>query len=247
MQVTGQSLINAALTELGILAQGEAPSFSDSTYGLNTLNAWWDGAQIDEGLIYSVSTLRYPLTASVGKYAIGIGAPAPFNATLPTRVVTAAMLSAAGGSNIRRVLKIVPQEVFFAHSDLGTSGQVSEEIYLDWGTDPATGLGNLYLYPVPVCALATQLELEEGVPFQQFTLAGNFFVPYGYQDAIQKILAWMMLPGFGAAVQQETVQVVIQQAKAAEDRIRKMNAANRQISREMAGLAPEATPTPAGR
>ena len=229
---TGQVIINQALTILGMLEQGGTPSVSDSNAGLLALNSWWDAAQVDEGLIFAVQTSSYILSPSVQSYPFGPTAPAPFGEPYPTRLFMAVMTVAVTGGTIRRELKVVSAAEYFAHGSLGASDVVSEEIYLDFNVSPITNLMTVYLWPAPICAGPTRLELETGVNFLTWTLAGSYSLPFAFQDAIQKILAWNLLPTFGAAVDAKTAEVVKEQAVAAEAVIRAMTAANRQVPRE---------------
>ena len=93
---TGQTIINNALTALGILDQGGVPSVSDSTDALGELNAMWDAWSIDEGLIYAIVEQRFPLAAGVAIYTIGPGGA--FNTQIPARIYRAKVVSDSGGA-----------------------------------------------------------------------------------------------------------------------------------------------------
>lgn len=93
---TGQQIVNAALTEIGMLEQGGVPSTSDSTDGLAKLNAMWAAMGIDEGLIYAEQINRFPLAALIAGYTIGVGAQ--FNMPRPGRIYRASVTSVVGGA-----------------------------------------------------------------------------------------------------------------------------------------------------
>jgi hypothetical protein len=239
---TGQTIISNALTILGILEQGGSPSASDSTAALNELNAMWDAWGIDEGLIYSILTATKVLTGAVASYTIGTGGA--FNTQRPSRIYEAFMTTANG----RVRLEIVDALRYYAHRDLAAAAVCSDELYPDYNVD-ASGFAKLYLWPVP--SGTPTLEIEVGVPFTAWTLAGVYQLPYGYQDAIQYALAWRLIPQYGGIVAPQVMQTVELLGAKAELRIRTANSKDRQIPGEMAALeplgAPQAAPPVPGR
>lgn len=94
--VTGQAIIDGALTALGLLEQGGTPSVSDSQDSLNELNSMWDAWSIDEGMIYAVIAQRYAWAANIGFYTIGAGGS--FNGQVPARIYRAAYVLVQGGA-----------------------------------------------------------------------------------------------------------------------------------------------------
>lgn len=209
-----------------MLEQGGNPSVSDTADSLAELNAMWDAWGIDEGLIQAVLSAQYALTQNVGTYSVGPGAAAPFNlASTPTRIYNAVFVAAAGQ---RTTLEIVPQERYFAHKDLAAAAAAPEEFYFDYQVDPVTGRGTLYMWPVPNVAGA-KLELQTAAPFAIWTLAGNYKIPQGYQDAIQHCLAFRLLPRFGVAVAPEVAAVITALAQKGEARLRESNQKDRQL------------------
>lgn len=233
--ITGQALINQALTALGILEQGGTPNASDSTDSLAELNTLWDSWGIDEGLIYSIQPITIVLSANKNPYVVGLGAGADKAVAPPQRIYKATLEIAAGASQFRRDLTIVEANKYFAHGDLKTAAQAADELYPDYNVD-ANGNASLYLFPVPIATVATTLELIAAVPFVAWALGVPTILPYAYTDGIQYALAARLLPRFGVAVQQQVAAMVIQLAQKAEVRIRDMNAKNRQLTDEMAAL-----------
>ena len=243
---TGQTIINNALTILGILEQSGTPSASDSAAALTELNAMSSAWDIDEGLIYSVRSFSNALTTATASYTIGTGAT--FNTPLPTRLYKA--IFSVGGNN-RNDLTIVDALRYYSHNDLTastSSGGAPDEVYLDFNVDPTTGFGKVYLFPVPVFTSPTpQIELELGQNFNTWALGTNVILPYGYQDAIQYALAFRLIPQYGGIVAPQVMQTVMEIGQKAELRLRTMNAINRQIPPQAAALQPlEAPPVAPG-
>lgn len=222
---TGQQIITNALTYLGINEQGGVPNTSDSNAALEILNSTWDGWGIDEGLIYAVTTTQYALTSGTGSYSFGPTGVAPFNVTPPSRIYKAVFVSATN----RTPLRIVSQEEYFSHGDLAAAAKQPEEVYYDWNLAPGTGNGTIYLWPVQNVA-GSNLELETANKFVAWALGTAYFIPPGYQDAIEWVLAFKCLPMFGVAVSQAVAQMVTANALKGEARLREMNALNRKLT-----------------
>lgn len=242
---SGQTIITNSLTILGIVEQGGAPSASDSQAGLNELNSMWNAWGIDEGLIFSVQRITQSLTTATASYTIGTGAS--FNTALPTRIYKAVF--SVGGNN-RNDLKIIEAMQYYSHNDLTastSSGGAPDELYPDFNVNPTTGFGTVYIWPIPVFTSPTPvLELETGVAFSAWTLATNYNIPYGYQDAIQYALAWRLIPQYGGVVAPQVMQTVAELGAKAELRIRTMNSKNRLIPPEMVALEPLGAPQAPG-
>jgi hypothetical protein len=244
---TGQTIVTNVLTILGLNDPSGTPSASDSQTLANTLNDLWSSWGIDEGLIFSVQQQLFPLTANQNPYPIGPGAASPFNVPLPARIYDAVMVVAAGSGTIRKAIRIVDEHTYYAHGDLSASAQIADELYPDFNVGQSTGTAKLFLWPVPVVSATTSLELETATPFGTWLLGTNYSLPEGYQDGIQYALAYRALPIFGVAVAQEVALVVRDLGMKAEKRLRQMNAINRRLTPEQAGIEPEAAPAAAGR
>lgn len=102
MQVSGATIVNQALTILGINEQGGTPSASDQADSLTDLNTMWDAWSIEEGLIWEQVVARFPTAANVATYTIGQsqnGGPAgQFNIQPPARIYKARVMTATGGA-----------------------------------------------------------------------------------------------------------------------------------------------------
>ncbi len=132
----------------------------------------------------------------------------------------------AGGQN-RNELNIVEATKYYAHNDLQASAAVPDEIYPDYNVNQ-DGYATLYFFPVPKVLAATNLELDQAVPFTTWTLTDSYQIPQAYRDALGWALAFRALPIFGEAVGQGAAQVVAAEGAKAEARLRKMNSVNRQ-------------------
>lgn len=222
ISVTGQKMVNDALTILGINEQGATPSASDSQDGLYELNAQWNAWGIDEGLIFGVQAIQKPLTAAVGSYTIGPAAA--FNVVAPNRIYRAYIVASDGSRN---EIEVVDAQRYFSHNDLSAAAVTPDEVYPDFNIDPTTGYATVKLWPIQTGT--PTLELTVGSIFTTWTLNGSYVVPQGYLDALRWALAWRLIPRFGVIVPDTIKQLVAGEAQKAELRIREMNKANRQL------------------
>lgn len=232
---TGQSLINSALTILGILEQGGTLSASESQDSLNELNSMWNAWGIDEGLIFAEASITKALLASTPSYTIG--PTGSFVAAVPSRVYRAFIIGSDGNRN---EIAVVNADKYYAHNDLSASAVVPDEVYPDFNIDPTSGLPTVYLWPVNTGT--PTLQLLVGAPFTTWALNTTYNIPQGYQDAITYALAWRLIPRFGMIVPQNIYQEVSGLAEKAELRIREMNKINRMLQPGAEMLQPPPQP-----
>lgn len=237
---SAQTLINIALTNLGILEQGGVPNASDSNASLVLLNLMIQQWHLQDKFIWSVGTASYALTASVGVYPIGTGASSPFNVARPTFVQQALIgLPGPNPSNqITYPLRIITQQEYGLISDLKALAHIPQVLYNDY----ASPTSNLYLWPVPRASLTTNLILSTWAQLGAFAaLATTVDLPDGYPEAITNALGVRLLPMFGVAVQPQVASLVSALAQQGEAAIAELNARTR-IAMPPAGPAAEESP-----
>ncbi len=220
--VTGQQMVNDALTMLGINEQGGTPSASESQDALYELNAQWNAWGIDEGLIFGVQSITKALTAATASYTIGPAAA--FNTPTPSKIYQAFIIASDGSRN---EITVVDAAKYYAHNDLAASAVTPDEVYPDFNISPTTGFATIFVWPVN--SGTPTLQLITGAPFTTWTLNGTYYVPQGYLDAIRYALAWRLIPRFGVIVPQQIAQEIAMLGEKAEVRIREMNKMNRQL------------------
>lgn len=184
---------------------------------------------------------------ALGQQAIGPGIPAnSFIVGIVTN--TSATISNLATSSIngaacfvttgnRNELRIVTAGEYYDHNDLGALARTPDELYPDYLTSGTGGTMNLYLFPVPSTA-PLALELDMAVAFSTWTLAGNYNLPPGVQDAVEWAVAFRLLPTFGVAVQQQVAAVVTAEGQKAEARMKAANMFARQITPPAPSQAP---------
>jgi hypothetical protein len=218
--LTGQQVITQALTTLGIVPQGGAPSASDSADALIELNNLWAGAGIDNGLIFAVQPATVSTTANGGTYLWSA-----FSTAAPPSIVYSANWKAGAGQ--RFSLKLISSEAYWAHRDLAAAALAPDELYADFLQPAATGPGSVFLWPVP--SVVGVLDVEVGVIFGTWALASQYNAPQGYLDYVNYALAARLIPRFGEIVSAEAQQTIEARLLKAEARLRDMNLQNRRL------------------
>lgn len=233
---TSQTIINNALSALGMLEQGGTPSVSDSTDALARLNMLLGQWRIQELFIWSVVLSNSALVANQGSYQIGPGG-ADFPQLPRPDYIEDAYIGLAGpnpANPSNHQLRIVSQQEYSAIVDRGAKGAIPERMY----NDRASPFSTLFLYPIPRCATGTSLILCTWAQIADWPdLVTAADLPDGYAEAVSNALSVRLAPAFGAAVAQEVLQTCSALAQQAEQNIRALNAKARGIM-----LAPPAAP-----
>lgn len=232
--ISAQTLINNALTNLGILEQGGVPSASDAAEGLIRLNYLLGQWRIQNKYVWSVASTLWPLVANTGTYTIGVGGA--FNGPRPTFIEQAYIsFLGPGGNLITSSLDLITAKEYNDIADLSATAELPEMLYYDH----ASPLATLALYPRPRCTVASNLELVTWAQLGSFAnLAATIDLPDGYAEAISNALGVRLLSMFGVAVNAQVATLVSGLAKQAEASIVELNSAARRLQ-----LAPPAAAT----
>lgn len=233
---SGQTLINVALTNLGILEQGGVPSVSDSNEALTRLNYMFGQWRIQNKLVWSAPVASYALTANQAAYPIGLTATAPFNVARPT-YIQQALIGLAGpnpANIITYPVKIITQQEYGEIADTNAKGAIPEKLYNDRGSPNSI----LYLWPVPRAATATTLILYTLAQLTSLAnLAATVELPDGYAEAISNALSIRLVSMFGMAISSDVAVMCSQLAKQAEDTIAELNIQTRALMMPPAPVA----------
>lgn len=228
---SAQTLINIALTDLGILDQGGTPSYSDSTEALSRLNMLIQQWRLEDLYIWAVEVASYPLVLAQKSYQIGPGA-ADFNAARPD-YIEQALISIMGpnpNNALTHEMKFITQKEYGNLVDQNALGAIPARIY----NDRASPISNLYIWPTARCDTATNLVLYTWAQLSQFpTLFDSAELPEGYAEAITSAMALRLAPMFGVPIASDVIQVKNAIALAAEQRIKVLNARARGVAMPM--------------
>lgn len=127
-----QTLINAALRSIGVLAEGESPSTAASNDSFDALNAMLDSWSA-EGLPIPYLSRQTVAMTGAASYAL---------ATRPIKIKSAAIVST---STVNLPLRLASADEWAAARDKGFSGDVADMIFISEGYPLAT----VYIAPQP--------------------------------------------------------------------------------------------------
>lgn len=203
--MTALDLISDSMKLIGALAAGETPRAEEAADALARLNEILEAWRLDRLMVYNVSRLTFPLTASQQLYTIGTGGN--FNTERPIWIESATLEFNHGLTNQFEL----PLTVF-------TDQQWAEVSMKAMASSFPTGvwfnqnypLAELRFWPIPTQAgLYAALMLPQVIS-SDVTLTTSLSMPPGYAKALRYNLAVELAPEFGVAVQPAVYQMAKQ-------------------------------------
>lgn len=179
-----------------MLGQGETPSASEASDGLNKLNRLFDRWSARKIMAFNVDFTVYTLTAGHSPTLIGPGLAAPDLAARqrPVTVQSAALLIQTGSSIIDVPMNIRDDAWWANNRVKNQTSSVPTDLYYS----PGWPNGSLYFWPIQTQGSQVRLEIWDLLP-GNVANNGVFSLPPGYWDAVTLNLALTMAPMFGAA------------------------------------------------
>lgn len=188
-------IVQGALEEIGVLAEGEKVSAADLSVAMPRLQRWIDQVNARRELIYSISFLVFTLTGNHAPHTIGPNGD--FNVPLrPVRIQSAAFLlnsnpQGNASNTVDLPIRIRDEQWWGALPVKFLQTQIITDLYYD----AASPLGNLNFWPI--CTLANPVRLETWNSIAQpISSQSTLLLPPGYWDATVLSLARKMCPVF---------------------------------------------------
>jgi hypothetical protein len=196
---------------------------NDAFTRLNNMLLSWS---VDRGIIYGILKQDFPLTTTVNSYTIG--ATGTFAGTRPNSIVAAQIL--VGPLGLRSKLRLITTEEWDAIEDQGATSSVPELLYDDYEYNNST----LYFWPTPTFGSGSyDVEIQTWQELETFsTLADDFDMPPGYEEAVTYNLAQVLSMVYGRPMSQEAMGI----AQMSLNNLKTVNAPPTHIS----GMAEEA-------
>lgn len=191
--VTSQSLISAAMQEIGALSPGEQPSTEDGAWVLQKLQRLIDRYNAKEAMIYSVDFQVFTLNPGPGPVTIGPGATFDV-AQRPVSIESASLIMNNGSPSTEQVEfpLNMRDDAWWAQQNIkGLSSTLPTDLYYS----PNWPNGQLYFWPAPTAANQVRLELRYVIG-QIKTYNFQFSMPPAYWDLIICELAIDCAPSF---------------------------------------------------
>lgn len=191
--VTAQSLITAAMQEIGALSPGEQPALEDSAWVLQKMQRLIDRYNAKEAMIYSVDFVVFTLNPGPGPVTIGPGANFDV-AQRPVSIESASLILNNGSPTTQQVE--VPlnmrDDAWWAQQTIkGLTSTLPTDLYYS----PNWPNGNLYFWPAPTATNQVRLEMRLVIG-QITTYSAQFSMPPAYWDLLINELAIDIAPSF---------------------------------------------------
>lgn len=188
---TALTIIEDALREIGVLAEGEAASAAQSSDGLRVLNRLLERWSNQRLMLYVETQLSYTLTGA-GSFTVGESG-ADLTAARPIKVLSAY----AELASIHYPVDVLTAEQWDGIS-LNTSGGAPTELYYQ----AAMPNGTVYVHN-DTAGYALKMRVQTALT-SFASLSTSASLPPGYEDALVLDLAVRMAPSYGLSASADT-------------------------------------------
>lgn len=183
-------IIQGALEEIGVLAEGEKVTASYLGVAMPRLQRWIDQVNARRELIYSISFNLYNTLPNHAPHTIG--PTGDFNIPLrPVKIVNAAFILNSGSQAVDMPIHIRDEQWWAGLPVKSLQTPIITDLYYD----PSSPLGTLNFWPI--CTLVNPVRLEAWNSIAQpIASTSTLALPPGYWDATVFSLARKMCPTF---------------------------------------------------
>ena len=187
-------IIQGALEEIGVLAEGEKVSAGDLSVAMPRLQRWIDQVNARRELIFSISFDVFTLTPNHAPHTIG--PQGDFNVPLrPVNVQGAAFLLNSGSQTVDMPIHVRDAQWWAGLPVKSLQTSIVTDLYYD----PAAPLGNLNFWPICTLANPVRLEMWNSIA-QAIAPTATLLLAPGYWDATVLSLARKLCPVFNKPV-----------------------------------------------
>lgn len=209
---TAQTIVNDALQEIGVLAEGETASATMADNALRALNRIMGLLSNDKSFAYSDTAISLALT---GQTSFTVGATGDLAADRPIRIDSAYVIR----DGITYPVEVIGSDKWDEIPYKATTGSVPEVIYYN-----ATMVNGI-VYPYPVSTGCTLYLRTSSLVTSFATLGTALSMPPGYEEYLIKALAVNISPQYPAGVLSKLTQL------AAINALKVIKRTNKQIPR----------------
>lgn len=183
--------ISDALTELGILADGEVPTAAQAAHGLRTLNRLVDQWKAERLQIHVIDRSGWGLVSGTSSYTVGTGGVV--NIPRPMSIDHVSVLNTTQGTvGLEYPLHKLTEDERAAIPDKSLPGVLPQA----WYYDTAYPLGILYFYPVPTSTTLLGFIYAPRAVSTFAAISTAVSLPPGYERLIVKGLAVELAPSY---------------------------------------------------
>lgn len=200
MPLTVRQVLQDALTDLGVLQEGETASDAQTSLALSRFNRLLDNWNADRLKVYADQYLTFTWVPGTSPTTIGPTGATWTTGQRPVTIEGISYIFPGGGTNA--YITLTPRDAQWWHNQI--TPELATTNPTDFYYNPTWPNGSIYFWPVPQTAY--DVELQVRVVLSQFEisdLSDTFTMPPGYRDALTLSLAEELCIPFRVAPSQQ--------------------------------------------
>jgi hypothetical protein len=187
---TARTIVEAALREIGVLAEGETATASQADQALARLNLYIDSLGNERLAIYTVTRSTWTIVSGTQNYLVGSGAA--INIARPNLPNITAVQYVDLGTNLEMPMRKLTEDEY-----AGLRQKAQESTYpLAWYYNPTFPSGRLHFWPIPTSATLLGVIYHAEAVTQLASLDTAISMPPGYQEMLTTQLALLLCPTY---------------------------------------------------
>lgn len=189
--VTRDSIITRACRILGVTTQGDTPTATQISEAAEALNGLVKALVADGMPLWGIKESSFSMTASTRNYRIGLSQTV--NIPKPLKIMHGFIRHTATTRD--QPVSVITRDEYDRLTSKTATGVPVQMYY-----DPQLSYGDLYLYPAPNTAIATDytMHIVYQRPFEDFDATGDEpDFPQEWYDALTFLLADRLAPEYG--------------------------------------------------
>lgn len=190
ISVPVQTILDDALTELGVLGAGEATDPSVLDFVLGKFKRILDNLNAERAGVYTTQFIDFTITPSLQPHTIGPTAATITVDQRPVSIEAADLVLNNVTPNVYQPLRLVDDAWWMNQPVPDLTSTIPTDLYYS----PAWENGEIFIWPVPTTAYGVRLLAR--LDLSQLDLPDVFYFPPGYRDAVTLTLAEELAPAF---------------------------------------------------
>lgn len=190
---TWGDVIESALKEINILAEGETASAAMSADGLTRVNRFIDRLATENLTPHTLTRTTWTITASDGSYTIGSGADISVARPTIPQIESVGFIDTSTDPDTEYPLDHLTDDAYQAISLKAQTATFPQA----WWYNPTYANGTLELWPVPTSSTLSGVIYIRTALTQASALSTTVSLPPGYEEMFVTNLALILCPAYG--------------------------------------------------
>lgn len=196
LSTTRDELIQRALRMIGVTAQGDTPSATQTSEAAIALEHMVKNWMADGMPLWGLSKTSFSLVASTASYSVGVSQT--INIGKPLRIIQAFLRNTS--SNVDTPMRLITRDEYWRLGNKTSTGLPVQLYY-----DPQRATGTVYLYPTPdsTAASSYQVHFVYHRPYEDFDSSTNEpDFPQEWFEALAYGLAARLAAEYGISIEE---------------------------------------------